>query len=304
MGEFQGSPMIVSASYRTDIPTFYGAWFMNRLRAGYCMVPNPYGGRPYRVSLRPADVDGIVFWTKNLAPFLPHLAEVRERGVQFVVQYAINGYPRALESAVVDVARSVAHVRRVAGEFGPKVCVWRYDTIVSSSLTPRDHHVRTFERLAGDLAGAVDEVVISFAQVYRKTKRNLDAAAAAHGFTWDDPADEEKRSLASELAGLAQAHGIRLTVCSQHAYLVPGAGDARCIDAERLAAVAGRSLPPARLKGNRPECGCYESRDIGAYDTCPHGCAYCYAVRGHDLARARFARHDPDGEYLFAPAGG
>ena len=49
--------MIVSASYRTDIPALYGAWFMNRLAAGFCAVVNPYGGPPYRVALTREAVD-------------------------------------------------------------------------------------------------------------------------------------------------------------------------------------------------------------------------------------------------------
>ena len=118
--------MLISASYRTDIPTFYGTWFMNRLRAEYCMVRNPYSGKPYRVSLARQEVDGFVFWTKNLGPFLPHLGEIRDRGFPFVIQYSINGYPRQLEHAVVDPLRSAAHLHQIAAEFGPKTCVWRH----------------------------------------------------------------------------------------------------------------------------------------------------------------------------------
>jgi hypothetical protein len=33
--------MIISASYKTDIPTFFGEWFINRLRAGYCKTLHP-----------------------------------------------------------------------------------------------------------------------------------------------------------------------------------------------------------------------------------------------------------------------
>jgi hypothetical protein len=99
--------VIISASYKTDIPTFYGEWFMHRLRAGYCKVVNPYGRQVYRVALDRPAVDGFVFWTKNVAPFLKHLPEVSERGFPFVVQHTINGYPRQLETAVVDVERSV-----------------------------------------------------------------------------------------------------------------------------------------------------------------------------------------------------
>src|SRR5208283_440177 len=97
----------------------------------------------------------------------------RERGFPFVVQYTINGYPRSLEYAVVDPAKSVEHARRVASEYGSRAVVWRYDTIVFSSETPRDFHLRNFERLAAGLAGVTDEVVISFAQIYRKTNTNM-----------------------------------------------------------------------------------------------------------------------------------
>ena len=292
--------MIISASYKTDIPTFYGEWLMHRLRAGYCKTVNPYNGRSERVSLEPEDVDGLVLWTKNVGPFLPQLPEVWARGYRFILQYTINGYPRALEHAVVDANRSVEHLRRVADDYGPRVCIWRYDTIVASSLTDWDFHRRNFDALARQLAGFTDEVVISFAQLYRKTSRNLDAAARENGFTWWDPPVEDKVSLLAELRNIAAAHSIGLTVCSQPELCVEGAQPARCVDAIRLADITGRSLQ-VRVHGNRPGCGCYASRDIGAYDTCPHGCVYCYAVRNQRLAAARFRRHDPNGEFLFPP---
>jgi DNA repair photolyase len=64
--------------------------------------------------------------------------------------------------------------------------------------------------------------------------------------------------------------------------------------------VAGSPVRAAQ-KGNRPECACFEARDIGEYDTCPHGCVYCYAVRNRPLAQKRYAQHDPAGEFLFPP---
>lgn len=293
-------PMIISASYRTDIPTFYGRWFMNRLRAGYCKVVNPYNQQAYRVDLRREVVDGIVFWTKNLGPFFDNLKEVKERGYPFVVQYTINGYPRMLEFSVVDPRRSVEHMKRLAETYGPKVGVWRYDTIVFTSVTPVDFHLQNFERLASALEGTTDEVVISFAQSYKKTKRNLDWAAGEFGFSWEDPADEVKVKLAAELADVARRRGMQLAVCSQKTYLGPGIKDAQCVDAKRFEALIGRPLS-TKVKGNRPECGCFESRDIGDYDTCPHGCVYCYAVQNRELAQERFKAHDPDSEFLFPP---
>jgi hypothetical protein len=294
--------VIVSASYRTDIPAFYASWFMARLEAGEARVRNPYGGADYAVSLRAGEVDGFVFWTRNMAPLLPHLEAVRARA-PFVVQLTVTGYPRALETSVVAAETAIAQIHALAERWGCRAVVWRYDPIVLSSLTPPDWHEANFARLAAALAGAVDEVCVSFVQPYRKTARNLDAAARRHGFAWTDAADEEKRALVGRLAANAAAHGIALTLCAQPSLLVPGAGEARCIDAGRLSDVAGHAVG-GREKGNRPGCRCAESRDIGAYETCPHGCVYCYAVSGRAAARQRYRAHDPRSPRLAVASGG
>ena len=292
--------MIISASYKTDVPTFYGKWFINRLNAGYCKMVNPYNRRVYRVGLTREDVDGFIFWTKNLGPFMDKLTVVHGRGYPFIVQYTINAYPRTLEFSVVDAKRSIEHMKVVAEKYGPRVAVWRYDTIVFTSLTTADFHRRNFEVLARALEGTTDEVVVSFAQIYKKTLQNMNWAAKEFGFTWEDPPDELKFSLAAELAQMAEARGMQLTMCSQRQYLAPGVRDARCVDANRLSELAGRPII-AKLKGNRTDCGCYASRDIGEYDTCPHGCVYCYAVLNRELAQKHFKEHDPESEFLYGP---
>ncbi|GIU79380.1 MAG: hypothetical protein KatS3mg005_2618 [Bryobacteraceae bacterium] len=284
--------MIVSASYRTDIPAFYPQWFLRRLQEGFALVRNPYSAQMYRVDLRPQHVTGFVFWTRNFGPLLDQLDRLRAFGRPFAVQFTITNYPRAIEPAVIPAEKAVAQMHRLAREVHPLCPVWRYDPVLLTSLTPPDFHLGNFDRLAAQLEGSTDEAVISFAQIYAKSRRNLDAAARRHGFAWEDPADEAKRALAAELAGIARRHGMRLTVCSQPDYVVEGAGEARCVDVRRLARISGEPLD-APLKGNRPGCACHESRDIGEYDTCPHGCLYCYAVRHRRVALARYRTHDP-----------
>lgn len=288
--------MIVSASYRTDIPAFYGRWFMNRVAAGYAMVANPYGGKPYRVSLMPGEVDGFVLWTRNIAPLRDRLAEVAAIA-PFMVQFTITGYPRALEAGVVEAEAAAAQIRDIAESFCPRSVVWRYDPIVETSLTPAIWHQENFARLASTLRGHVDEVTISFAQIYAKTRRNMERAAQQHDFEWRDPDDGEKRALTARLAETAAAAGMRLTVCSQPDYVVEGTDAAKCIDAERLSDIGGRRIA-ARVKGNRPYCLCHESRDVGAYDSCPQGCVYCYAVSRRDKAKRFLAGHNAEAESL------
>lgn len=292
--------MIVSASYKTDIPAFYGAWFERRLAAGFCRMVNPWGGQVHTVALTPEAVDGFVFWTRNLRPFAPQLAAICAQ-YPFIVHYTITGYPRAVEASVVPPSRAIEDVHAAAAEFGPRVAVWRYDPILLSTLTTADWHRRNFAALAAGLAGAVDEVVVSFTNFYRKTRRNLAAAAKRHEFAWHDPTLDEKRALIGELAAIAAACGMRLTLCAQPDLEGDGVTAARCIDAGRLSELAGRNLIVA-TKGNRPGCACAASRDIGAYDSCPHGCAYCYAVHDRATAKRVHAAHDPGGEFLIAPA--
>src|SRR5258708_28250961 len=238
--------MIISASYKTDIPALYGEWFMNRLRAGSCKMVNPYGGQIYTISLSREDVDGFVFWTKNICPLLKHLPEVRERGYPFIVQHTITGYPRELEDRVINSAHTIAHIQRLANEYGPDIAVWRYDPIVFSSLTPIDWHRHNFTALAQALEGTTDEVIISFAQIYKKTKRNMTLAAQVFGFDWHEHetiCQQQGRGLAVEFAQIAQSHGMQLKICSQRAFLVPGVtAEARCVDAQRLEKVAGHGL--------------------------------------------------------------
>jgi len=285
--------VIVSASYKTDIPAFYGAWFRQRLAEGHAVVRNPWGGGDFTVRLDPDSADGFVFWTRNTAPFLDTLDLLAAQSRPFVVQMTVTGYPRAVERSVIDPARGIAQIRELSTRFGIRSVVWRYDPVLLTDATSPEFHRDRMAALARALAGHVDEVTLSFATIYRKTRLNLDRAA----LPWRDPADDEKRALLADLAGIARDAGIRPTLCAQPELVSEAITPAACIDAARLSDVAGRAIG-ARVKGNRPGCLCAESRDIGAYDTCPHGCVYCYAVSKPETAKRAHARHVPGRDRL------
>jgi Domain of unknown function (DUF1848) len=192
---------------------------------------------------------------------------------------------------------AAAQLRELRRRFGPRAAVWRYDPIVMTSALDAEAHAAAFAGLAAALSGIVDEVVLSFASPYRKTSRNLDRAARAHGFAWRDPPADEKRALLARLGAIAADAGMQPMLCTQPDLLLPGFGEARCIDARRLSDVAQAPVA-AKESGNRPGCRCALSRDIGAYDTCPHGCVYCYAVADRDRAAARYKAHDPGADSL------
>ncbi len=288
---------IISASYRTDIPAFYSDWFENRLKAGFCLVKNPYGGKASHISLAREDVTAFVFWTRNIKPFENTLAQRIAGNYPFMVQFTITGYPKLIERSVIDDETAVQQIKNLALEYGPNVCVWRYDPILISNITPVEFHILNFKKLAKALSGSVSEVIVSFAHFYKKTERNLQALSQKSDFQWQDPAANQTQELLQSMLEIATAEGIKLSICSQPEDLIDGVYPAKCIDFPGLQTL-GAGAVKIKQKGNRPGCDCFQSRDIGAYDTCPHGCAYCYAVTNPQKTKADFRDRNPLSEFL------
>lgn len=297
---------IISASRRTDIPAFYARWFLRRIEAGFAEWIRPFGGGIDRVSLRPEDTLAIVFWTRNPAPLLPALGDLRAAGYVFYVLFTITGYPKALESHGLPLDLSIRRLRDLAARAGPERVIWRYDPIVVSTATPPAYHLARFDEIAGAIEGATARAVISFADFYGKTRAGFDRASMEHGITFRDPGREERREIALQLRDIAARRWMSLSACCEDDLVGEGIGKAHCVDIDIV-----RSLLPdggidegtfAR-RPTREGCGCTESIDIGAYDTCPAGCIYCYATRSRAAALARLREHDPADAMLWRPPG-
>ncbi len=291
---------IVSASRRTDIPAFYMPWLMNRLRAGFVRYPNPFSGEIHTVSLKPEDVHSIVFWSKYYGPFLPHVDELEERGYPFYCHYTITGAPRALEPRVPEWSQAARVFRELAERIGPRRVLWRFDPILFTDELDAAFYVQRFCAIAQALAGATERCYFSFAAFYSKVEQQLTQA----GIRYLDPPREEKQALVEALADIADACGITLHACCQDALVGGRVQKAHCVDGDLLAALFPERPHVTEPRPTREQCGCVASRDIGMYDTCPYGCVYCYANRGHQVALRRFRAHDPTGETLIGAVTG
>jgi hypothetical protein len=281
--------MIISASRRSDIPGRFAEWFMDRVREGHCDVTNPFNARQVtRVSLLPADVDAVVFWSKNPAPLLPHLDELDRRGFRCGFLVTVNDYPREIEPGVPSLADRVETVRALSGRVGIRSVVWRYDPILLSERMTAEWHMERFRRLAGLLATYVDHVIVSFADFYRKTERRLCAVEhAMEDRMWRNafhaPGAE---GLVRELIRCSRAAGLPIQSCAEDPSLeAMGIPPGACIDGHWIQRFAGIEVPHIKDPGQREWCRCVPSRDVGQVNTCTIGCRYCYATDGrHDKA--------------------
>ncbi|MBP6965146.1 MAG: DUF1848 domain-containing protein [Armatimonadetes bacterium] len=285
--------MIISASRRTDVPAFYSDWLMNRIEAGHCCVVNPFNANQVsRVPLAPQDVDVIVFWTKNATPLMPRLPELDSRGYRYYFQYTVNGYPAALEPGLPPLDECIQTFRRLSDLIGPERVIWRYDPIIVSDETSEEYHASRFELIAGRLSGATGRVVISVADEYRAAKGRLRRLEI--GYRQADPEAPAFGGMMRRLAEVASGAGMEIFSCAEVLDLTPfGIAPGKCVDDAYIRRVFGVEVVGRKDKTQRLECGCVASKDIGAYDTCLHGCAYCYATRSAGAAAKNRENHDP-----------
>ncbi len=293
-------PLIVSASRRTDIPAFYARWFMQRIRAGYCHVPNPFNPRQIsRVSLRPADVAVLVFWTRQALPLLPYLDELDAGGFRYYFLYTVTGLPSAIEPSSPSWTDAVAAMRRLAERIGPERVIWRYDPIVFSSRTDVAYHHQRFREIALALRGVTQRCVISLLVPYSKVLRRW-SGLAEQGFALTEPTSSQWCELLVFVVSTARECGMTVQRCAMPIDLDVGGGVVAggCIDAAYLETIGVIEVSRRKDRAQRPDCRCVVSKDIGMYETCLFGCQYCYATTNFGRARANHRRHNPNSPSL------
>ena len=278
--------MIISASRRTDIPAFYFDWFCRRLKAGYADVVNPFNRKQVsRISLKPDFVDCIVFWTKAPAPMLKGLDNLK--GYNYYVQVSITPYGHDVEANLRDKNDIIDTVHELSKRLGRERVVWRYDPILLNESYTIEGHLEWFKNTLDSLAACVERCVISFIDLYAKAKKNT------QGLNLHELSEEEMNELAAGISDIAKGSGVILQTCSEAIDLEKyGIGHGACVDGELVERIVGRKLNISRAKTQRPLCNCVESFDIGQYDTCIHGCRYCYANASLDRAKRGFDNHN------------
>ncbi len=294
--------MIISASRRTDIPAFYSTWLMNRVRAGYCAVPNPFHPQQVaKVSLKPEDVDVIVFWTRNPAPLLPHLPELDQKGYRYYFQFTLLDYPRPIEAKSPRTTSAIHTFQELCRHAGTERVIWRYDPILISNRTDIQYHLDKFRWIAESLNGYTKRVVISLVDSYRFADKRLKKLQDQGITIFPTPPQDSPQvlELVHGLVTIASSNDLEITSCAETYNLQAyGVKPGKCVDDVYIERVFGISTNHRKDPSQRLPCNCVLSKDIGMYDSCLFGCSYCYATIDFDHARKHHAQHNPDTESM------
>ena len=293
------SIIIISASRRTDIPAFYSQWFIRRIQEGYCTVFNPFNRNQItKISLRPNDVDIIIFWTKNPKPLVPFLHELDSSGFQYYFQYTLNGYPIDLEPHVPELRVRLQSFKELAKIIGADKVIWRYDPIIISNITGYDFHKKVFQEIAEALKGSTRRVVISLVDSYRKASFQFKQLAKQGIYISEEINLSYLEDLIRTFVKISRQNGLEIFSCAETIDLIPwGVSPGKCIDDQYIEQVFGLKVTSIKDKNQRIECGCVQSKDIGIYDTCLHGCKYCYAGT-HSAGLKNYEEHQVDSPSL------
>ena len=256
--------MILSVSRRTDIPNYYSDWFIARIKEGFLYVRNPMNAHQIsRIDLSPEVVDCIVFWTKNPANMIEKLGHLEK--YMYYFQFTLTGYGKDVEPNLPNKRKEVIPTfKRLSEKIGKERVIWRYDPILVNKRYTMDYHRKAFEEIASNLADYTD--------FYSKTQRNT------RGLDIRQITNEERVELAGEMARIASKYHLIIETCAEQINLNEvGILHGSCIDKKRIERLLGCKLIVEKDKNQRGACGCFESVEVGAYNTCLNGCKYCYA---------------------------
>ncbi len=291
---------ILSISRRTDIPTYFSDWFLNRLDAGEVFVRNnPYSPTAVtHYTFRKEDIDCIVFWTKNPEPMMNKLH--RLDGFNYYFQYTITGYGKYLEGSVPDLKKSIDTFRNLSNLL-PKNSpnyrvVWRYDPIVFTKELTMEWHLKNFAAIAKALAGFTNRCIISFVDMYGFVTENMNSQNI---FVYQKQPREQLLDFCRQLAEIARSHGMEIYTCAElDSFDETGIRHGSCIDKKLIEEFIGCSLKVSKDKGQRKACGCVDSEDFGKYNTCLNGCKYCYATKNFAAVPNIYSSYDANAPFL------
>ena len=283
--------MILNTGQRTDIPAFFSDWLFRRVKEGYALARNPFFPQKVtRYRIAPDVVDVISFCTKNPAPMLNRLNLLKDFAQMWFV--TITPYGRDIEPQVPPVREVIASFRALSALAGPAAVVWRYDPVLITQKYSERFHIEAFAEMAAALKGFTRVCVVSFIELYKKTARNFPQAKEV-------PIDIQ-RKLVFSFAARAERAGMRLKLCAASRELAECAADlSGCMTCRAVEEAVGFPLDvPAGQARARKACACLLGADIGAYNSCAHGCLYCYANADAAAVKRNIALHDPKSPFL------
>ena len=277
---------------------------MKRLNKGYSIWKNPFNNKDYMVSFNNARV--IVFWTKNPAPMIPYLDLISDKGIHYYFQYTLNDYEsEGFEPNVPSLEWRIQTFKNLSGKIGKEKVIWRFDPLILNSADSISSLVEKIKNIGDQIINLTDKLVISFVDIikYKRVINNLlknfpsETKSSINDMEFTYEQKIEIANCLSELQNKWQLinPSFQIATCAEDIDLEQyRIFHYKCIDDKLLIKLfkndamlmdfLGYDFSENKAKhnnlkdrGQRKDCGCIVSKDIGFYNSCYYNCSYCYA---------------------------
>ena len=282
--------MILNTGSRTDVPAYYSEWFYNRIKEGFVYTRNPYNPKLiHSYKLNPSVVDVLVFCTKNPEPMMERLDEINHFNQFWGI--TLTAYGKDIEPNVPDKHRIIECIKELSNRFGSHSVEWRYDPVFLSDKYTKEVHLRSFEHIASKLSRSIEVCVISFIDLYQKTIKNFPGV--------NEVSLEDQIELIKAFVEIGKKYNIRIKTCLENKILEEyGVDTSGCLTQSVLERSLNQRLNIPKQNLAREGCECLLGNDIGAYNSCLHGCVYCYANYDMKLVRENMKKHNKNSPLL------
>ncbi len=298
------TPTIISASRASDIPAFHSRWLVQRINEGYVPWRNPFNGKVDIVSFSKTRL--VVFWSKNPAPLMPYLDFFDTTIKNYYFQFTLNDYENEkFEPHVPPLEERIETFMRLSLKIGKEKVIWRFDPLIMTNKLGVPELLRKVENIGNQVKGFTEKLVFSFADIgqYKRVSGNF----RRNNIPWRDFQPHDQMEFARGLQQLNKSWNLEMATCAEDIELSQFAiHPNKCIDDNLIVRLfshdtplmifLGKTISPSfpadsiyrgslKDKGQRRFCGCIKSKDIGQYNTCAHGCIYCYANRNKTVVK-------------------
>ena len=280
--------MILFVSGRTDIQAFYSNWFINRVKAGFVDVRNPFNQNLVsRIYF--SDVDLIMFCSKNPLPMINKLDTLN---VPVLFHVTITPYSKDVEPNIPDKRLIIEGVKKLSLVLGIDNVVVRYDPIFLSDKYNVDYHIKAFDKLCKNLNGYVNKIIVSFMDEYKNVRNNKNILKY-RAFTRED-----YKKIGEAFSKSAMDNGMSVQTCFEDEDLTQyGFVKGECLSHELAYILTGKKFKSSNVRKEK-KCECVQMVDIGDYNSCMHMCKYCYANYDEKMVSSNFKRHDDNSSLL------
>ena len=281
--------MILMVSGRCDIVAFYTDWFMNRIKAGFVDVRNPFN--PKLVSrINFENVDGIMFCTKNPIPIVNRLEEIKK---PILFHITITPYKEDIEPNVPNKKDIIEAVKKISNIIGKEFVTVRYDPIFINDKYTLDYHIKAFNKLCSLLDGYASRILISFIDEYKNVRKNYKY------LNYRELTEEDYKTIGIEFSKTAKSHNMKVFTCFEERNLTEyGFMKDDCLSAKIAYELTGKLFNGNWMARKEKRCNCIPMVDIGSYNTCSHLCKYCYANYDEINVYNNMKLHNPNSSLL------